>query len=265
VAPKGIVMIMNEHSGTRRHEGCALCPTRGLCVARNLSDAALGVLGETISTTTPMKKGEYLYRAGDQASAWFVVRSGVYKTIIDTPDGDEYVTGFYYPGELLGLEGAADGRFDESALALGSATACAVSLGNLPRIWALGADRSILSLIAEHERNEKALRINMSQSRADVRIAGFLALLMARTERLGFDPRSLPMPMSRTDLANHLGLTLECVSRVLSRWRKAGVIDVDKSTLRVLNAEALTTAAPHLAGLCLLGEGTRRAGTNLAA
>ena len=216
-------------------------------MARDLGTAALDALGEVVGTSPPMDKGEYLYRAGDTAGAWFVVRSGVYKTINDTADGEEYVTGFYYPGEILGLEGAARGRFEESAVSLGSATACTVMIDSLPKIWALGASQSILQLIAEHERTEKALRINMSQSRADVRIAGFLKLLMERTERLGFDPTTLAMPMSRTDLANHLGLTLECVSRILSKWRKAGVIDTDRQTLRVLRPDELSTTAFHLA------------------
>ncbi|MGE0620973.1 MAG: helix-turn-helix domain-containing protein [Pseudomonadales bacterium] len=216
-------------------------------MARDLDAGALGALGGTVATSAPMDRGDYLYRAGDAASAWYVVRSGVYKTINDTADGEEYVTGFYYPGEILGLEGAASGQFEESAVALGSATACAVMLESLPRIWALGAHQSILRLIAEHDRNSKALRINMSQSRADARIAGFLKLLMERTERRGFDPTCLAVPMSRTDLANHLGLTLECVSRVLSRWRKAGVIETDKSAIRILRPDELCTAAYHLA------------------
>jgi CRP/FNR family transcriptional regulator len=70
---------------------------------------------------------------------------------------------------------------------------------------------------------------------------------MERTERLGFDPRCLAMPMSRTDLANHLGLTLECLSRVLSKWRKAGVIESDRSTMQILKPEELATTAYHLA------------------
>lgn len=228
-------------------QGCAICPTRDLCMARDLGNAALQELGEVLDTSPPMDKGEHLYRAGDTASAWFVVRSGVYKTVSETVDGEQHVTGFYYPGEIFGLEGAAGGRFEESAVSLGSATACKVMIDSLPKIWALGASRPILQLIAEHERTEKALRINMSQSRADARIAGFLKLLMERTERLGFDPTTLAMPMSRTDLANHLGLTLECVSRVLSKWRKAGVIDTDRKTLRVLRAHELSTTSFQLA------------------
>ena len=227
--------------------GCAVCPTRNLCAARDLSSPALAELSRSISTTAPMNKGDFLYRAKDIADCWYVVRSGVYKTMTVTADGEEYVTGFYYPGEILGLDGAASGSFNESSIAITSATACTVALSNLPDIWALGAGQSLLRLLAEHDQNATLLRINLSQSRADARIAGFIKLLMDRTERLGFDPTCLVMPMSRTDLANHLGLTLECVSRVLSKWRKAGVIDTDRGTMKVLKHEELITTAFHLA------------------
>ena len=232
---------------SRIHEGCALCPTRQLCAARDLTDAGLAELGSCVSVTVPMSKGDFLYRAGDPAASWFVVRSGVFKTVTVTPDGEEYVTGFYYPGEVLGLDGPADGSYSGTAAAIASSTACALNLADLPKIWSIGAGNSLLRLIAEHQRNDALLRINLSQSRADARIAGFLKLLMDRTERLGFDPKTLSMPMSRTDLANHLGLTLECVSRVLSKWRRAGVIDTDRTTMRILEPDALSTAAYHLA------------------
>ena len=232
---------------SKLREGCAFCPTRGLCAARDLTEAGLEELGNCVSTTQPMSKGDFLYRAGDPSTAWPVVRSGVFKTVTVTPDGEEYVTGFYYPGEILGLDGQATGTHGDTAQALTSSTACNLDLDDLPSIWGLGAGASVLRLIAEHDRNDSLLRINLSQSRADARIAGFLKLLMDRTERLGFDPKTLAMPMSRTDLANHLGLTLECVSRILSKWRKAGVIDADRATLQILQPEALITAAYHLA------------------
>lgn len=232
---------------SRIKNGCGLCPTRHLCAARDLPETALDALGACLTTTAPMSKGDFLYRAGDDAEGWYVVRSGVFKTVTVTPDGEEYVTGFYYPGEILGLDGPATGRHSDTAVALGASTACDIGLGKLPEIWGLGAGASLLRLIGEHEQNEALLRINLSQSRAEARIAGFLKLLMDRTARLGFDPSMLSMPMSRTDLANHLGLTLECVSRVLSKWRKAGVIDTDRTTMKILRSEALITAAYHLA------------------
>jgi len=228
-------------------EGCAACPTRSLCAARDLDIADMAVLTDCIAISAPMTRGEFLYRAGDPSDSWYVVRSGAYKTVTVTTDGEEYVTGFYYPGEILGLDGSTSDRFSETAIALGSATACRIALDELPRIWPLGNNGTILRLIAEHTRLHTLLRINLSQSRAEVRIAGFFKLLMDRTGRVGFDVTCLPLPMSRTDLANHLGLTLECVSRVLSKWRKAGVIDTDRNTVQLLKPDALVTTAYHLA------------------
>ena len=231
----------------RGQEGCAICPTRKLCAARGLTGDALDSLTRTIHTTAPLKRAEALYRAGDRGEAWYIIRSGVMKTLTVTPDGEEHVTGFHYPGEIIGLEGSADGRHEESAVALEAATACALSLKSLPELWALGAGPAILSLIGERDRTAALLRINMSQSRAEMRIAGYLKLLMDRTARQGYDPSCLPMPMSRTDLANHLGLTLECVSRILSKWRKAGVIDTDRNSMQIKQPGELATTAYHLA------------------
>ncbi len=212
-----------------------------------MTTEGLDALTNTIDTTAPLKRGEALYRAGDRASAWYIVRSGVMKTLSVTPDGEEHVTGFHYPGEIIGLEGTASGRHEESAVVLEAATACALTLESLPELWGLGAGPAILSLIGERDRTLSLLRINMSQSRAEMRIAGYLKLLMDRTARQGFDPTCLAMPMSRTDLANHLGLTLECVSRILSKWRKAGVIDTDRNSMQIKQPDELATAAYHLA------------------
>ncbi|MFV2090693.1 MAG: helix-turn-helix domain-containing protein [Pseudomonadales bacterium] len=227
-------------------EGCAICPTRHICTASDVSADNLASLTKCLTTTAPMNKGEFLYRANDSTQQWFVVRSGTYKSITVTAAGEEYITGFYYPGEILGLSGMAKGTFNESAVALTSATACGIDFQNLPVLWDLGAGQALMRLIGERDLAEQMMRINLSQSRAEARIAGYLKLLMDRTARLGFDPTCLPTPMSRTDLANHLGLTLECLSRVLSKWRKAGVIETGRDTMIIQQPEALTTAAFHL-------------------
>jgi CRP/FNR family transcriptional regulator len=227
-------------------DGCAICPTRHICTASDVAAADLGALTSCLTTSAPMNKGDFLYRANDKTQQWFVVRSGAYKSSTVTAAGEEYVTGFYYPGEILGLSGMATGIFNESAVALTSSTACSINFQKLPALWKLGAGSALMRLIAERDLSEQMMRINLSQSRAEARIAGYLKLLMDRTARLGFDPTCLRTPMSRTDLANHLGLTLECLSRVLSKWRKAGVIETDRDTMIILQPEALSTAAFHL-------------------
>lgn len=227
---------------------CTLCPTRAVCVAADLNDVALDQLDGCVTTSDPLKRGDILYRSGDRSEHCYLVRSGAFKTTETTGAGEEYVTGFAFPGELLGLSGLQGENFEETTTALASATVCRIRRSELPRLWTLGAGPALLRLIGEHERLRIAAQVNLCQSRAPARIAGFLHLMTRRFSKLGFDPNHLPLPMSRTDLATYLGLTLECLSRVLSTWRRAGVIDTSRDLIRILKPAELANSAPHLSG-----------------
>ena len=212
----------------------------------DLDATFLNSISDYITTTTPLNRGDHLYRVGDTADCFFLVRSGVLKTSLVTGGGDEYITEFAFPGELIGLGGQCDGSFTDTATALASSTACRIRLTDLPRLWADGAGPALLRLIGEHDQRHSSMKVNLCQSRAPARIAGFMKLLMCRLARLGFDPLHLPLPMSRTDLANHLGLTLECLSRVLGSWKRAGVIETSREQISILKPLELTTTAFHL-------------------
>lgn len=225
---------------------CRTCPTRVACTARDLDDSTLDAFGNCIDISPVLQRNDYLYRPGEPGNGCFVVRSGVFKSVTVTPAGEEYVTGFHYPGELLGLTGEATGVHDDCAQALTASTACAVPHSEFRQVFNIGAGDSLLRLLAERECNNRDLENNLRQSRAEARIAGFLVLLTRRLERLGFDRAVLPLPMSRTDLANHLGLTLECLSRALGKWKRAGIISTEKDRIAILAPAMLMTLADHL-------------------
>lgn len=225
---------------------CRACPTRVACTARDLDDTTLDAFGTCIDISPVLQRNDYLYRPGDPGIGCYVVRSGVFKTVTVTPSGEEYVTGFHYPGEVLGLSGQASGFHDDCAQALTASTACAIPRHEFQQLFEMGAGDSLLRLLAERERNDRELENNLRQSRAESRIAGFLVLLMHRLERLGFDPALVPAPMSRTDLANHLGLTLECLSRIFGKWKRAGMISTEKDRIAVIEPAMLNTLADHL-------------------
>jgi len=225
---------------------CTLCPTRSVCTARDLDEAQLTLLSSKIDTSAVLQKNDHLYRHGDRTDSCYVVRSGVFKNVVVTALGEEYVTGFHYPGELIGFSAKVDGEHPDSAVALTASTACRIAFCEFDGLFSLGAGSALLKLLAEREANDRNLEINLRQSRAEARIAGFFVLLMRRLKRLGYDTTSLPLPMSRTDLANHLGLTLECLSRELGKWKKAGVIATEKSVIRLIMPEELSTLACHL-------------------
>jgi CRP/FNR family transcriptional regulator len=230
-----------------RRGGCRLCPTRRVCAGRSLNDEQLERLSDHFLTSRVLERGEHLFRASDAADGCYVVRSGVFKTTALSAGGNETVTGFYYPGELIGFAGEASGSHEESAVALCPSTACQLKLASLPRLFELGeAGSSLMRLLAERERHDRRMEINLRQSKAQARIAGFFVLLGERLAPLGYTPEKLPMPMSRTDLANHLGMTLECLSRVLGQLKRAGVIRAERNIVCVDRSAELANLAYHL-------------------
>ena len=225
---------------------CHNCPTRRLCLAAGLEGNALTALSECILASAPMNRSDYLYRAGDPAAHCFVVRSGAYKTFVLSGDGEVHVTGFHFPGELIGLSGQADGIHHDTAVALETSTACRLALDEVPTLWQIGSGPSLLRLMGLGERMGAEHHMLLSRPAADARVAGFLVALGRRMKRQGRSETSLPMPMSRTDLANHLGMTLECLSRVLARFSKAGLITATRTRITQEDPQRLDALAGHL-------------------
>jgi CRP/FNR family transcriptional regulator, anaerobic regulatory protein len=225
------------------HNHCEDCPTRRLCLAAGLEQDALRELSACMRPSQPMHKGDFLYRSGDAGGDCFVVRSGSYKTFTLTPTGDEYVTGFYFPGELVGVSGLSEAERPDSAMALETSTACRLHPEDVPNFWRLGSGQSLMRLIGQNERLGVAHHMTLSHSSADARVAGFLMNLSHRMQQQRRDHRSLPLPMSRTDLANYLGMTLESLSRVLSRLGRAGLVDAARTRVTLIDTPGLQTIA----------------------
>ncbi|MEQ8860714.1 MAG: helix-turn-helix domain-containing protein [Pseudomonadales bacterium] len=223
---------------------CQTCPTRRLCLGADLDQPALASLSQCVQPSAPVQRGEFLYRAGDPADDCFVVRSGAYKTVVTSNDGQEHVGGFHFPGEIMGLSGQATGRYRDSAVALETSTACRTSLAELPQLWRVGSGPALLRLLGSNDWTGAEGHANLSRTAADARLAGYLVGLSRRLS--GRAPDHLPMPMSRTDLANHLGMTLESLSRVIGRLTRDGTITPARTAITVNDPERLQRLAGHL-------------------
>lgn len=228
------------------HERCSTCPSRPCCLARDLSGAALVQLTEQLAPPVVIHRGEYLYRAGDPTDAVHILRSGAIKTLLLTASGDEQVTSLQFAGELFGLAGFTGGTHIDTAVALDTSTVCRVHLADLPQLWSLGCDRAFLHLIAERESEGLRTRMRLSESSAAARITSYLLERSNGQQRLGLDPWSIYLPVSRTDLANYLGMTLESLSRIFSRLRKAGVVRTERTRIHILRPEGLCNSGNQI-------------------
>lgn len=198
----------------------------------------------TGGTVRTFENREHIFREGDAATNVYVVEIGhvcIYKML---SDGRRQVIDFAYPGDLVGL--GAMGEHASSAQATTRTRVRSIPMAALHQLSRTDA-RIGLKLYEAVSRELLAARellFTVSQRNAMERVAGFLLAISRRNERNGEDPSEFVLPMTRSDIADFLGLTIETVSRTFTKLRVDGIIDVSQSILvSIVDHEALVRLA----------------------
>lgn len=220
---------------------CQSCTLSGICLPASLSADEMHILDGAVERGRPLRAGASLIQAGALMDALYVVQSGSAKSCGVTGRGQEYIRAFHLPGEVAGLEGFADGRYTCEVVALEPLRYCRISIGRLERLMQTlpGLRREMLRLLGQSLDEAQRLRMEMSMIDARGRLARFLVDLSCRLQRSSLSPTRFRLSMSRRDIAHHLGLTLETVSRSLGAFRRAGWVKVRSRYIELLQPEAL--------------------------
>lgn len=220
---------------------CSDCSLSSLCLPMAVSYSDLDRLEQIMQRGRPLRRGEHLFRTGDRFEAVHAVRTGAVKTYALSEDGTEQVTGFYLPGEILGMDGIHAAHHKSSARALDSTTVCRIPFGRLEELSHRmpSLQHHLFSLMSNEICSERELHMLLGKKSADDRLAAFLVTLSERHRRRGVSPDFFRLPMSRYDIANYLGLAVETVSRIFTRFQKTGVLRVEGREVTILDHDAL--------------------------
>jgi len=223
---------------------CARCPVRGLsvCAALELSDLErLDALAETIT----FRAGRTIFVEGEIAASVYTVKSGTLRLYRILPDGRRQIVGFVTAGDFIGL--SLSERCAYSADAIDDAVVC--RFDRTAYVNFVSQTPRLLRRLHEATSHELTLAqdhmVLLGRRSAEEKVATFLLSLRERMRRLGASVVTLALPMSRTDLADHLGLTIETVSRVISKLGRERVLLVVPNGVRILNPEELERRAEH--------------------
>ena len=242
-------LVQQEKNSPRCHHdyqvSCGNCRLSSICLPIALESTEIEKLDEIIQRGRPLQKGEHLYRFNDPFSSVFAVRSGTLKAYTLTDDGQEQVTGFYFPGEIVGMDGISKNKYASSAKALETSAICEIpfeSLGELStRVPSL--QRHFFQLMSREIAEDQQLMMLLSKNSAEERIASLLLSISTRFARRKMSATHFRLPMSRTDIGNYLGLTVETVSRVFSRLQKINVLVVDNKEINIQDIDELRKIA----------------------
>ncbi len=185
---------------------------------------------------------EEIYAEGDRVVHFYKVVSGAVRTYRLLSDGRRQIDGFHLPGDIFGLEAGAARRTGADALV--DTTLAAFRRSDRDALTGGAgalAQEVVAAMLRALERAQDQMML-LGRKTARERVASFL---LGLAERAGTDG-TIVLPMSRTDIADHLGLTIESVSRTLTQLERDGVIALpahrravlirDKAALRRLDA-----------------------------
>ncbi len=188
-----------------------------------------------------LHKNDFLYRDGEKSLALFAVRSGCVKTMTESANGDEQIVGFHLPGELLGLDGFADGSYTCNAVALETSSVCELPLDQLEDLChqVPGLQKQMRRIMGKEVNNDHKLLLLLGKMTAEERLASFLLSLSARMEERHWKENEFNLSMPRQDIANYLGMAVETVSRLFATFQSEKIIDVDRRHITILDMERL--------------------------
>ena len=224
---------------------CSQCSMHQLCLPMGLDENEMGRLDQIIGLRRRISRDERLYKMDEPFRNLYAIRFGHFKTYQINAGGEQQVTGFQMAGELLGMDAISGDRHHCDAVALEDSEVCEIPFTRLEDLFGevpalLRHFHRIMSQEITREQNVMLLLGNM---RAEQRFAVFLINLSARYAARGYSPNSFQLRMSREDIGNYLGLTIESISRLLSRFKKQGWVKVDKREMTLLDPVMLKALA----------------------
>lgn len=220
---------------------CSTCMMGSVCLPVGMPLSEVAKLDELVKERLRVEKGQPLFQHGTALDALFALRTGSIKTQIIEASGQQQITGFYLPGEIVGLDGMLDGIHSSTAIAMEDSEVCIVKLEDIDEIsrYVPSLQHQVRRLMSKEIARSHQVLLALGSMRSEQRLAAFLINLSQRLAALGYSSTDFIIRMSREEIGNYLGLTLETVSRLFSRFAREGVIRVNQREVKILDMAAL--------------------------
>ena len=222
----------------RASNGCEDCKVRLFSVCAALESSELEEL-DRISHAKQIPARTTLFEQGALAGNVFNVTDGTVRLYKSLPDGRRQIVGFALPGDFLGI--ALQDRYGVSAEAVTSVSVCRFVRSAF--LSYVDGKPHLLRRLHEFAGHELSLAqdqmLLLGRRTAEEKMAAFLLNMQARYARIKSMSVTVPLPMTRQDIADYLGLTIETVSRTITRLSREKLVLIVPDGLRLLDEEQL--------------------------
>ena len=241
VTTEAPIQIGQSHIHTPQ-VACSSCNLRELCMPLGLNASELQRVDQLVNIRKKIKRGASMYNNGDKFTNLYAIRTGFFKTRVNTEDGRDQVTGFQMAGEIMGLDGIVNDQHNCDAIALEDSEVCVLPFEKLEEMSQeiQGLQRHIHKIMSREIVREHGVMLLLGSMRAEERVAAFLLNLSQRLHSRGFSQSELVLRMTREEIGSYLGLKLETVSRTFSKFVEEGLVEAKQRHIRILKPDLLS-------------------------
>ena len=207
-------------------------------------------LDQIIDQHRRVSRDQVLYRMNDPFTTLYAIRFGQFKTYQLTADGVEQITGFHMAGEFLGMDAISKDRHQCYASALEDSEVCELPFSRLEHLFSEIPVllRHFHRMMSQEITRDQSTMLSLGNMNAEQRFDLFLLNLSSRHKARGYSATNFHLRMSREEIGNYLGLRIESISRLISKFTREGRINISQRDVELLD----------LVGLRQLGAGGTR-------
>jgi CRP/FNR family transcriptional regulator len=235
------VAVQREHEGARSAAQCSTWKLTDFCLSAGLDPDAKPHFEQLLTRRIRFRKGGVLYRFGDGFDALYAIRTGSCKTVLLARDGHDQVAGYHMAGEIIGMDGIGTDIHECEATALEDMEVCPLPFDQIENL-ARRSDQfrhNLHKLLSQETAHAQVLMLVLGTMRAEQRLAVFLLDLSQRYRVRGYSSCEFVLRMTREEIGSYLGLKLETVSRLFSRFQREGLIQVEGRAVKLLDPVAV--------------------------
>jgi CRP/FNR family transcriptional regulator len=224
---------------------CRDCRLRTLCLPDHLSTDEVSKLESIVQRHKPISRGDCLFRAGQSFGSIYAVRTGSIKTSTLLANGDEHISGFHLPGEVIGFDAINANAHPSTAIAMETSSVCEIPFESLESLGeqAPALQHQLIRIMSRELLSEQGNAHLLTRRSAEQRLAAILVNFSERFATRGLSAHRFRLPMSRLDLGNYLGLVPETMSRTFRRLQDQELLAIDGKEIAIVDMEALTDLA----------------------
>lgn len=226
---------------------CANCNVHEICMPAGATPELLKKLDELVYIRRRIKCGSVLYHTGSHFHALYAVKSGFLKTENLHDDGRAQITGFYMSGEIFGFDGIATDAHICTSVALEDSEVCVIPLDRVEHFnhGLEELQHHFYKLMSREIVRDHTIMMLLGSMHSEERVAAFILNISQRFQLRGYSPYNLILRMKREEIGSYLGMKVETVSRIFSKFQEQGLLEVHQKNILILDMPRLKNMIGH--------------------